>query len=275
MDEIYQEILRLRESGEIAALATVIRTSGSTPGKVSSKMLVYQDGRTLGTVGGGAFEAEVTTVSLNVIRTGQSRLFEHILENDTLNRKDEGCKSSSICGGRMEVFVEPITTKPALYIMGAGHIGEALARIGKIVGFRIVVVDDREKYANRERFPYADEIHVVDFGKVSAEIKPNQSSYVVIVTRGHEHDKEVLSQFVNSNAKYVGMIGSRKKVEETFKSLISEGVGIDRLKRVYAPIGLNLGAQTPGEIAVSIVAQIIAGDKARDGKTLTYERMEI
>ena len=163
----------------------------------------------------------------------------------------------------MEVLIEPITRRPTLYIMGAGHVGQALSGIGRIVGFRTVVVDDREKYANKTRFADADEILVSDFGEIADKVKVDKSSYVVIVTRGHQHDKTVLKAFIHSNAIYVGMIGSRKKVKEVFQSLIQEGVEKKLLDRVYSPIGLDIGAQTASEIAVSIMAEIIAHQRGK------------
>jgi len=253
-DRIYQEILRLRSEGEPAALATVTRTRGSTPGKTLFKMLVYANGEILGSVGGGAFEAKVISEALNVIKTEEPKVFEF-----KLNKCGEDLSDNQpICGGEMEVLIEPITRRPTLCIMGAGHVGQALSGIGKIVGFRTVVVDDGEKYANKSRFADADEILVSDFGEIADNVKVGKSSYVVIVTRGHQHDKTVLKAFIHSDAAYIGMIGSRKKVKEVFQSLIQEGVEEKLLDRVYSPIGIDIGAQTASEIAISILAEIIA-----------------
>lgn len=253
-DKIYQEILRLRSEGRTAALATVIRAVGSTPGKTLFKMLVFPNGEILGTVGGGTFEAKVISEALDMINSQEPKLFDFkLLQCDGVITDDQ-----PICGGTMEVLIEPIIVKPTLYIMGAGHVGQALAKIGKTIGFRVVVVDDREEFANREKFPDADEIRVLDFDKVADEIKVNQSSYIVIVTRGHQHDKKVLEAFIRSKAKYIGMIGSKRKVKEVFQSLLDDGIEKELLDRVYAPIGLDIGAQTPSEIVVSIMAEIIA-----------------
>lgn len=253
-DEIYQEILRLRSEGKTAALATVIRVTGFTPGKLLFKMLVYPNRETLGTVGGGAFEGRVISEALAVINTQDAKVFDF---------EFQGCNSAmtddqQICGGKMEVFIEPIMVKPTLYIIGAGHIGQALAKIGKTIGFKVIVVDDREEFANREKLPDADEIRLLDFGKVADEIKVDQSSCIVIVTRGHQHDKTVLKAFIGSKATYIGMIGSKRKVKEVFQSLLDDGIEKGLLDHVYAPIGLDIGAQTPSEIAVSIMAEIIA-----------------
>lgn len=260
-DRIYQEILRLRSEGEVAALATVIRTSGSTPGKNLFRMLVYSDEATLGSVGGGAFEAKVISEALDVVKTRAPKIFKFRLNECGETLSDD----QPICGGEMEVLIEPIEPKPTIYIMGAGHVGQALAGIGTIVGFRTVVIDDRNRFANRKRFENADEVLVLNFesAALADKVQPNRSSYIVIVTRGHQHDKTVLKAFIRSDAAYIGMIGSRKKVKTVFQSLVEEGVEQQLLGRVYAPIGIDIGAQTASEIAVSIMAEIIAIAKGK------------
>jgi len=253
-DEIYREILRLREHGKTAALATVIDATGSTPGKVLFKMLVYHNGETLGTIGGGAYEGKVISEALAVINTQRSRVYHFEFQGCESGITDDG----PICGGKMEVLIEPITVKPTLFIIGAGHIGQALVKIGKTVGFKIVVIDDREEFANRERLPDADEILLLSFDKMKDRIQVNESSYIVIVTRGHQHDEKALKTFARSNATYIGMVGSGRKVTEVFQKLLKEGIERKLLDRVYAPVGLAIGAQTPSEIAISIVAELIA-----------------
>jgi xanthine dehydrogenase accessory factor len=259
-DKIYHEIVRLRSEGASAALATVIRTTGSTPGAPLFKMLVYPDAKTLGTVGGGAFEAKVVSEAVRVITSQEPTVFDFSF------RDDAGTGDQPICGGKMEIFIEPIRVKSTLYVMGAGHIGQVVARIGKITGFRVVVVDDREEYANRERFPDADEIRLLDFSNVADEITVNQSSHIVIVTRGHQHDQSVLEAFIRSNAGYLGMLGSKRKVKEVFQNLRDHGIDTKLLDRVHAPIGVDIGARTPAEIAVSIIAEIIAHIRGKDTK---------
>lgn len=248
---IYGEILESCSKGETVALATIVKTTGSTPGKVGFKMLIYSDGRISGTVGGGCNEAKVIYEALEAINTGQPKLIT--LTYTGVN------SGSPICGGTSEVFIEPILTQPTLYIFGAGHIAQALTKIAKTIGFRTAVFDDREEFANRERFPEADEVHVIDFNRVQDVVKLKSNSYVVIVTRGHKHDQDVLKSVLKDDkVAYVGMIGSSKKVKEVFSSLIQEGVNEALLKKVCAPIGLDIGAKTPAEIAVSITAEIIA-----------------
>ncbi|MFH0897342.1 MAG: XdhC/CoxI family protein [Candidatus Bathyarchaeota archaeon] len=267
-DEIFREILRLRSEGGAAALATVVRTAGSTPGKALFKMLVYPNGEILGTVGGGSFEAKVISEALESIKCQEPKLFEFkLMQCDGVITDDQ-----PICGGTMEVFIEPISVNPKLYIMGAGHIGQELAKIGKISGFRVIVIDDRIEFANKERFPDATEIHLMNFNKVADEINVDQLSYIVIVTRGHQYDRSVLEAFIKSKAAYIGMIGSKRKVKEVFQSLIDDGVDKELIDRVNAPIGLDIGSQTPSEIAISIMAQIIAHKYGKNTKNISMRR---
>lgn len=249
--ETYLAILEANRRGCAVALATVVRADGSTPGKIGFKMLVFNDGKILGTVGGGENETVAITEALDTIRKGQARL-------KTIKYEGRGASSDEpICGGSMDIFIEPILPSVTLYIFGAGHVGEALAKIAKIIGLRVVVVDDREEFANKERFPEADEILVTDYEQVEDKLKLPANAYVVIATHGHRNDLDVLKSFVRCDLEYIGMMGSRKKVEEVFKALEKDGVPRKLLKRVHAPIGTDIGAQTPAEIAVSIVAEII------------------
>jgi xanthine dehydrogenase accessory factor len=240
MEDIFQEIVRIRSEGQRAALATVINAEGSTPRETGSKMLIRSDGTLLGSIGGGSLEAQVCKVAIKVIRENRPT----ILRFDLTGK--EVAEEGMICGGNMEVFVEPIVSEPCLYIFGAGHISVDLARIGKMVGFKVVVIDDRPEFANSERFPEADEVIAQDL-----------SSYIVIVTRGHLQDEIVLEWAVDTNAAYIGMIGSTKKNQTIFSHLQSKGIPKERLEEVHAPIGLDINAETPEEIAVSIMAEII------------------
>jgi xanthine dehydrogenase accessory factor len=162
-----------------------------------------------------------------------------------------------VCGGELEVFIEPILTPSTLYLFGGGHISLPLAKIGKLLGFKIAVIDDRAEFANTDRFPEADVILAGDFTKSFPKLKIDKSSYIVIVTRGHQHDELVLEWAVGTLAKYVGMIGSKTKVKTIFSHLLARGISKEKLDRVHAPIGLEIEAQTPEEIAVSILAEII------------------
>ncbi|NQT31184.1 MAG: XdhC family protein [Deltaproteobacteria bacterium] len=251
MDDIYQEIVRVKAEGEEAALVTVVSASGSTPREEGAKMLVRPDGSIMGTIGGGSLEARAIGEAVKVIKQAKPKRL-HM----SLTTKEAG-EVGMICGGELEVFIEPILTPPALFIFGGGHISLPLARMGKLVGFNIAVIDDRAEFASAERFPEADVILAEDFTKSFARVKIDKSSYIVIVTRGHQHDEVVLEWAVGTPAKYIGMIGSKTKNETIFSHLLARGISREQLDRVYAPIGLEIEAQTPEEIAVSILAEVI------------------
>jgi xanthine dehydrogenase accessory factor len=241
MNDIYQEIVRVKAEGEEAALVTVVSASGSTPREEGAKMLVSPDGSILGTIGGGSLEAQIIKEAVKVIKQGKPRRLHR-----SLAAKEAG-----------EVFIEPILTTPALYVFGGGHIALSLARMGKLVGFNITVIDDRAEFAHAERFPEADVILAEDFTRSFPKLKIDKLSYIVIVTHGHQHDEVVLEWAVGTPARYIGMIGSKTKNETIFAHLLARGISREQLDRVHAPIGLEIEAQTPEEIAVSILAELI------------------
>jgi xanthine dehydrogenase accessory factor len=251
MNDIYQEIVRVKTEGEEAALVTVVSASGSTPREEGAKMLVKPDGSIIGTIGGGSLEAQIIKEAVKVIKQGKPKRLHR-----SLTAKEAG-EEGMICGGDLEVFIEPILTPPALYIFGGGHIALALTRMGKLCGFNIAVVDDRAEFASAERFPEADTLLAGDFPKSFPKIKIDNSSYIVIVTHGHQHDEVVLEWAVGTPAKYIGMIGSKTKNETIYSHLLAKGISREQLDRVHAPIGLEIEAQTPEEIAVSILAEVI------------------
>lgn len=260
--DIYEAIVEGRRRGERMALAAVIAHRGSTPRKDPAKMLVFEDGRQIGTVGGGCMEAEVSRAALEAIRTHKPQLLRFDLSEDDLE------ETGLICGGTLEVYVEPILPQPWLFILGAGHVGRCLARTVRDLGFRIAVVDDRVKYANRERFPEADALHVGEWETVLQQLPVDASSYVVIVTRGHQFDLACLRRALQSPARYIGLIGSRRKIRLFFDKLESEGTDPAEFARVSAPVGLDIGSETPEEIAVSIAAELIAVRKNVDLRRL-------
>ncbi len=185
-----------------------------------------------------------------------------------VNHSDsEGEELGMICGGDTEVFIEPILSPPTLYIFGGGHIALPLAKTGKLLGFKIVVIDDRPEFANPERFPEAELTLAEDFAKSFQKLKINKLSYIVIVTHGHEGDETVLEEALATEAKYIGMIGSRAKNQTVFSHLLAKGIPQEQLDRVHAPVGLNIHAQTPEEIAISILAEIIQVRKSPDAGT--------
>lgn len=253
--------------GETVALVTIVRAQGSTPQRVGAKMLVYADGRTIGTIGGGCYESEALLKARDAIASGRPALVRFELSDDFAE------ESGLICGGQMDVFIEPLLAAVHLYIVGAGHVAWHVARAAREVGFRIHVVDDREKFANAERFPGADEIVVDSIPDWIESADIPASSYAVILTRGHQHDFGALRALAARELRYLGLIGSRAKVTRLFDALVEDGVGADLLRRIHAPIGLDIGAVTPAEIAVSIVAELVAVRHgklgARDADTLT------
>ncbi|HNV02318.1 MAG TPA: XdhC/CoxI family protein [Vicinamibacterales bacterium] len=240
------------QRGEGAALVTVVSAHGSTPQRPGAKMLVHADGRTVGTIGGGATEHDAVGKAQTAIRTGRAELLHYDL--DTGRAGGEG----GLCGGRMDVFVDPLDTPPSLFVAGAGHVGQQLAALAATVGFAVHVVDDREAFANAGRFPSAASIAVADIASHLRSAPITSSAYVVVVTRGHADDLAAMRALAGREAKYIGMIGSKAKVAQIVDALALEGVAPDWLRRVRAPIGLRIGAVSPAEIAVSIVAELVA-----------------
>ncbi len=250
MLDIYEEIARINAAGEEAALVTVVSASGSTPREVGAKMLVRADGSILGTIGGGSIEAKAIEQALGAIRQGQPRQFH-------FNLTDQEGELGMICGGDTDIFIEPILPAPVLYIFGAGHISLSLAKIGQLLGFRIAVIDDRAEFANIQRFPEAEIVLAEEFSTAFSKIKINKASHIVIVTRNHQYDELVLELALKTEAKYIGMIGSKTKNKAIFAHLLAKGIPQEQLDKVHAPIGLEIHAQTPEEIAVSIMAEVI------------------
>ncbi len=257
MEDLFEEIVKIRKAGGDAALATITVASGSTPRRIGSKMLIRSDGSIVGTVGGGGLEAQVLKEAMKVIKGGAPRL----LHFDPTGK--EVAEEGMICGGKSAVFVEPITSNPCLYIFGGGHVSFYMAKTAKMVGFRVVVADDRPEFASRERFPDADEIMVDNFSSALQRLRINKNSYIVILTSGHFSDEEVLEWAVKTDAPYIGMIGSKKKKDTIFSHLQSKGISRDVLERVHSPIGLEIDAETPEEIAVSILAEVIKVRRAQ------------
>jgi len=238
------------ERGEPVALVTIVRTQGSTPQRVGAKMLVYADGRTIGTIGGGCYEHDALGKAREALANSQPRLVAYELSDDLAE------ETGLICGGRMEVFIEPLEASPRLYLIGAGHVSFHLARAAHDAGFRVTVVDDREKFASPERFPDANlVVESIPDWLHRADIPA--SAFVVILTRGHRHDLDALRALAARDLRYLGLIGSRAKVTRLFEALSAEGMPAECLRRIFAPIGLDIGAVTPAEIAVSILAELI------------------
>ncbi len=250
--DLYEEIVRLRKEGRRGAVATIVNVRGSIPSFKTAKMLVRDDGSIVGTIGGGCVEAEVWQAAREVMESERPRTLTFDLNQDP--KYDTGL----VCGGTLEIFVEPILPPADLYIFGAGHVAATLYKIARLAGIDVTVIDDREAYANRERFPEAHQVICEDFDKAAAQLAPTESSYIVIVTRGHRDDMRMLRWAVQTPARYVGMIGSKRKTITIFKELQQQGLPAHLFERVHAPVGLDIGAVTPEEIAVSITAELIA-----------------
>jgi xanthine dehydrogenase accessory factor len=238
---IYREAARIRQKGGSAILATLVSVGGSSPKGEGSKVLMKISGEKVGLLPGGV------ELEKKILREGEVLLKEKrpkVLVYSFENR-------------RMEVLLEPIFSEPTVYIFGGGHISEQLAPLVKKVHFKVVVIDDREMFANRSRFPEADEVVVSEFEKCFDQLNIDDSSYIVIVTRGHLYDGFVLEQAVKTNARYIGMIGSKKKIRTLYQNLMEKGMAKETIDRVHAPIGIDINSETPEEIAVSIVAELI------------------
>jgi xanthine dehydrogenase accessory factor len=250
--DIYEQIVQLRREGRRGAVATIVNVRGSIPSFRTAKMLVRDDGSIVGTIGGGCVEADVWQAAREVMESEKPRTLTFDLNQDP--KYDTGL----VCGGTLEVFIEPVLPPALLYVFGAGHVALNLCQVAANAGFDVVVTDDRSSYATKERFPAAREVHALDFEQATHTLDPNESSYIVIVTRGHRDDMHILRWAVQTRARYIGMIGSKRKVIEIFKTLQQEGLSADLFERLHAPIGLDIGAVTPEEIAVAITAELIA-----------------
>ncbi|MFC1943245.1 XdhC family protein [Chloroflexota bacterium] len=245
MQAFAESVLR----GERAALATVVKSQGGPP--LEAKMMVTAQGQTLSTLGDTPLEAQIIQDCLAAIEDGQPKMV-HL----TLEEKPQAL---------VELFIEVAVPCPSLLIIGAGHVGQSMSQMGKLLGFRVVVVDDRPDYANVQRFPEADEIIAADFIETLRNYPITDTTYAVLVTRGHRYDEQSLRQILNSSAAYIGMIGSHRRVATILRHLAEEGYPPERLRQIYSPIGLDIGAETPEEIALSIMAEIV--NVMRDGRS--------
>ena len=251
-EEVFHAVGEALQRGESAALVTIIRTQGSTPQRVGAKMVVFADGRIVGTIGGGCYENDAFWKARQTLRTRKPEVVRYELSDDIAE------ESGLICGGQMEVYIEPVEAAPQLYLVGAGHVAYHLARAAATVGFHVHVLDDREKFASAERFPDAVEVAVDSIPAWLEKTTFPPNAYVVILTRGHRYDLDALRALVPRELRYLGLIGSRAKVARLYEALRGEGLSAEQMQVVHAPVGLAIGAVTPQEIAVSILAELIA-----------------
>jgi len=265
MKTIYQSLSDLESTHQPAALCTVVKTSGSTPRHSTSKMLVYPDGTIRGTVGGGELENRVIREALESLKDGRSRLLEYSLVDPA--RGDVG-----VCGGQVEVFVEPILPPPTVVVVGGGHVGKAVAHLAKWLGFRVAVSDDRPEFCTPEANPDADEFYPLPLAELPSRLPVTPQTYLVLTTRGTNIDVAGLPPLLDTPAAYIGVIGSRKRWNTTTKSLAEKGIPAEKLARVHSPIGLGLGAETPEEIAVSIMAEVLLARAGGSGKPMKEPR---
>ncbi|NOT26318.1 MAG: XdhC family protein [Acidobacteria bacterium] len=250
--EVFSALSEALNRGEEVALVTIVSSTGSTPQRVGAKMLVYADGRTVGTIGGGCYENDAFGKAREAILTRKPITLKFELNDDFAQ------ETGLVCGGQMEVFIEPVEPSPELFVFGAGHVGYFVGKMAHETGFKVHVIDDREKFANSERFGEGIDVivdHIPTW--IESHVLP-PTSYVVVVTRGHTHDLDAMRALAQSPLRYLGLIGSKAKVKRIFDALIEEGMPAAKLSGIHAPIGLDIGAITPQEIAVSILAELIA-----------------
>jgi xanthine dehydrogenase accessory factor len=260
MEEFYVAIAEALRACERIALATIVQAEGSTPRSTGTQMLVWDSGRTLGTIGGGTLEAYVVRDARQALATGRSGLHDYSLVGG-----EEA--ALGVCGGRAQVFIHVLQPPETVLIVGAGHVAQPLAQAAALAGFRVLVVDDRPEFLATERFPTA-ETRLISFPELCSTVPVDGHTFVVVITRSHEHDEEVLEQLLDKPVAYLGVIGSRAKVRHMFKRLREAGFA-DQLDRVRAPIGLDIGAETPEEIAISIVAELIQNRRGGSGLPLS------
>jgi xanthine dehydrogenase accessory factor len=247
---------------------TVVCARGSTPQRAGAKMLVFPDGRTIGTIGGGCYENDAFWKAREAIATGKHQLVHYELNDDFAQ------ENGLVCGGQMDVHIDPLEPTPHLYIVGAGHVGWHLGRLAADAGYRVHVVDDREKFANTERFPAAEEVVAESIPDWLHRANVPASSFVVVVTRGHTHDLEAMRSLAARDLRYLGLIGSRAKVRRIYDRLLAEGMPAECLERVHAPIGFDIGAVTPAEIAISIIAELVAVRRGAETVALSMKRLK-
>lgn len=258
---VFNALAQIEKNGGAGALCMIVRSHGSTPRRVGSKMLVYPDGRMVGTVGGGEMESRVQTEALAAIGDGKPRMLEYSMVDPTAG--DPG-----VCGGTMEVYVEPIIPRPVLVVVGMGHVGKEVAHLAHWLDFRVVVTDDRDGFCSPEVVPDADERYPMPVEDFADQFEITPWTYIVLTTRGGNVDVAGLPSLLASPAAYFGVIGSQRRWIHTKKLLVEKGVPDDLLARVHSPVGLRLGVEKPTEIAVSIMAEILMLRHGGDGQSM-------
>jgi len=246
--QIYEEVLKLKRQGRASAIATIVECRGSSPQKQGAKMLVRDDGSIMGTLGGGCLEADVVQAAMMTIKNGEPMTLPF-----ELTEREGGL----VCGGTVLVFIEPVLLDPHLVILGAGHVGRTLAKLARFTGFRVTVVDDRAEFANRENIPDAHDLIVHEFERAFEQVPVENGTFIVVATRGHNHDLDAVKAALGTPSFYIGLLGSKRKRALLRQSLAGNGFSPTDIDRVIIPVGMEIGSITPEEIAVSIMAQII------------------
>jgi xanthine dehydrogenase accessory factor len=277
---VYREALKLLEKGDSAVMVTVARTQGSTPQKAGAKLLLNREGPVMGTLGGGCVEGDLWSAAMEVLEKGSGPELRRYDLNETFPSPH-----GMVCGGTMWFLIEPMNpgehlsylrekieearlSLPLLVVMGGGHMAQALEPLAKMLGFRFGVVDDREAFANRDRFLQADEVYVAGFSGGLGKFGLKEGDAVVVATRGHRYDDVALEAALQTPARYIGLLSSKRKALLLYRSLLGRGVSPERLGQVHTPVGLDIGARTPEEIAVSIMAEVLMVRNGRQGQML-------
>ena len=260
---VFEAALTAQRDGRPAAMAVIVKAHGSVPRQTGSKMLIWPDGTIVGTVGGGEMEALVIGEAQDAIRSGRSRVVSY-------NFTDLASGDPGICGGTVEVFVEPLAPPPTILVVGCGHVGKAVAELAKWLEYRVVVSDDRPGYATEEQIPGMDAYVQAAPGDLVEQVDINRSTCIVAVTRGLAVDEKLIPALLATDVPYIGLIGSRRRWALTVESLVEKGVARDDLTRIHAPIGLELGAETPKEIAISIMAEVIMVLRHGTGESMQW-----
>jgi xanthine dehydrogenase accessory factor len=256
MKGVFQIVADLIKTGESVAIATIVRTEGSTPRKPGTKMIIMKDGKIIGTMGGGDLEQRVIEEALEAIRQGEPRITSFTLDV-------EKGKLDMMCGGKLDVYIEPILPDAKLIIFGAGHITRSLAPLMKSAGFQVSVVEDSPDLLQKEKFPETEDLIQTDMEQFARDLPLDAHTYIVLLSRGFSRDKAILSKLIQKDFKYIGMIGSQRKIRTMEEELQKQGVPKGAFSKLQAPVGLDIGAETPEEIAISIAAEIIAAKKEK------------
>lgn len=262
---VFAALAHVEAAGESAALCTIVREQGSVPRHAGSKMLVYADGGIIGTVGGGEMESRVIRAALDALRDGATRLLSYQLA-------DPSAGDPGVCGGEVEIFVEPIQPLPTVLIIGGGHVGRALVHLARWLGFRVALSDDRAEFCNAEWAPDAQEYWPVPVSELVEHYRFNAQTYIVMPTRGVPLDVDALPRLLDKPHAYLGVIGSRRRWATALRRLAAAGVPPERLAKVHAPMGLELNAETPEEIAVSVMAEIIMLQRGGTGAPMQWQQ---